>query len=183
MAAGLIYALDLGVNIGIAEGNVDEARPDSCAFALKLAEEGPEVALAALLNQLTWDWEAVRPALVAVEAPLHLGGFAKLGNAEATVRLQYGLHAIVQAVAVKFQTRLVAERSDTIRKHFLGVGRIGTRAETKTAVVKRCHMLGYLPKDCLDDNRADACAVWDWARHTHFRRPLLEAGRVLEFRR
>ena len=34
-------------------------------------------------------------------------------------------------------------------------------------MVKLAQMLGYIPKDCFDDNIADACALFDFAS-SHF---------------
>ena len=44
---------------------------------------------------------------------------------------------------------------------------MGSPAETKRAVVKMARLLGYIPKDCDDDDMADACAVFDFAS-SHF---------------
>jgi hypothetical protein len=60
----------------------------------------------------------------------------------------------------------------TVTKHFLGKGRwAGGRAARKNAIVRRCQVLGYFGLDCRDDDRADACAVWDWASVTLARVP------------
>jgi hypothetical protein len=73
----------------------------------------------------------------------------------------------------------------TVRKHFCGRAtatpkrrlggvrtskeRDGDRKATKAMVIKQAHLLGYIPRDCHDDDMADACALYDfgssyWAR-------------------
>lgn len=157
-----VYALDLAIRCGIAKG-MPGAIPLARTVVLKKPGQGPEVALSNLLAFLVDDWSDDLPALVVKERPLHLSAFAKLGNAEATVRLQYGMHAIVEALGVRFGVRVHEEYVGTIRRHFLGVGKLSTRPATKARVLQRCWLLGYLPRDCRDDNKADACATWDWA--------------------
>jgi hypothetical protein len=72
----------------------------------------------------------------------------------------------------------------TVRKHFCGratatkrrIGGVrtskeqsGDRRANKEMVIKQAHLLGYIPRDCHDDDMADACALYDfgssyWAR-------------------
>lgn len=160
--AGTIYALDLAIATGFAVGHPNTI-PRSGTVVLKKPSEDRAVALANLLSFLSREWKEDRPGLVAVEAPMHLGAWAKIGNSEANVRMQYGLHGIVEAMCVRFGIPRVEEYAQTIRKHFMGTPGRGERKATKAAVVNRCHLLGYFPRSCKDDNRADACAVFDWA--------------------
>lgn len=140
---------------------------------LKRAREPRHVAYANLIAFLAEEWGAAVPTLVAKEAMLPLEAFRKIENAQSTVYLQAGLHAIVEGMAIRFgltrdQVEDVAD--STARKHFIGKGRLGSRNETKAAVVQRCHVMGLMPRDCSDDNRADAIAVHDWACATFFSR-------------
>ncbi len=57
----------------------------------------------------------------------------------------------------------------TVRKHFCGVANAGNRADTKRMVLSRAKALRYVPFDCVDDNRADACAIFDYAAATFAR--------------
>ena len=101
------------------------------------------------------------------EAPLPLQAYRNLGNAAATVRMTHGLHSIVEGMCVRFGLHHEEVADATIRKHFIGRRNMGERANTKAAVIQRCHVLGYMPKECNDDNRADALALWDYAAAIH----------------
>lgn len=164
MAGGglLIYALDIGVRMGVAVGRPGEA-PASRSVRLKRPAQKPVVAGANLLAFLQAEWSAARPDLLFKEAPPALGGFARMTNSEATVRLTYALHGIAEAMAGRFGIRWEEKAVSSIRKHYLGFSGRGERAATKRAVIERGRMLGYLPAGCTDDNRADALAAWDYA--------------------
>lgn len=158
----MIMALDIGTRMGVAIG-----RPGivPASFAVRLKQRG-EPAAVALANAVAFLAKAIgehRPSIIVKEAPPALEGFAKMGNAAQTVRQTYGLHAIAEAMAVRFAVPWHDVHNATARKHFLGKGRLGSREETKRAVVARCHLLRYFGRDCLDEDRADACCVFDWA--------------------
>lgn len=164
--AGSILALDLATRCGYAFGPAG-AVPRSGTLVLK---RGDEPAAVAFSNLLFWLSDrlggAHAPALIVKEAPFHLGGFASQGNCEATVRFTYGLHAVVEGVAHRFGVPCRDVPDQTVRKHFIGRGRMGDRKTTKAAVLQRCRVLGLIPKDCSDDDRADAVAIHDWAAAT-----------------
>lgn len=155
-------ALDLGVRTGVAYGRVDEI-PTATALLLKKPTDHRSVAAAKLMDFLVAKFEEAPPALVAKEQMLSLGAFQSLGNAEATVRLHAGLHSIVESLCIRYGIKWTEAADSTIRKHFIGRARLGERRATKAAVLQRCHLLKMLPRDCLDDNLADACATHDWA--------------------
>jgi len=160
---GIIFALDLGSRrSGFAKGRPGE-KPVSGTAVLKKDHERRAVALGNLVAFLDAEWRKDKPSLVVTEAPPALQGFANMGNSEATVRATYGLHAIVEALCARHGILHDEVHDATARKHFLGKGRMGDRQETKNAVIARCHLLGLMPKDCRDDNRADALCVHDWA--------------------
>src|SRR5690606_10064657 len=92
-------------------------------------------------------------------------------NAAHTVRLTFGLHGVVDGVAERFDLDCREVHDATARKHFIGKGRMGDREATKRAVLTRCHQLGWLARDCRDEDRADALCVWDWACAHVARRP------------
>lgn len=160
--AGAIFALDLASRTGWAKGPVGTA-PQSGTTILKQGDEPAAVAFGNLIAWLDEEWKRERPALVVSEAPFSLQAFGKHKNAEATVKMTYGLHSILAGMCHRFSLRLEQVHAATVRKHFIGKGNAGSREETKAVVVHRCHVLSYMPKDCLDDNRADALATWDWA--------------------
>lgn len=168
---GAVFALDLAVNAGWAHGEPGE-RPASGVVRLKKPDERRDVAFSNLVAFLAERFADDRPALVAKEAMLPLEAFRTIGNAESTVRLHAGLHAITEAMCVRFGIRWEEATDSKIRKHFLGVGRLGDRVSTKAAVVNRCHVLGLMPRDCTDDNRGDALAVHDWCCATFCRRSM-----------
>lgn len=166
---GAVFALDLAVNTGWAFGPAGEV-PLSGAVRLKKPDEARDVSFANLVAFLADRFGDYHPALVVKEQMMALEAFRSIGNAEATVRMHAGLHAIVEAMCVRFGIPWRDVSDSTVRKHFLGKGRLGDRATTKAAVVERCHVLRLMPRACTDDNRGDALAVHDWACATLFRR-------------
>lgn len=162
MINGPIFALDLGQRSGFAVGKPGTI-PRSGTVVLKKPSEHRSVAFANFIEFLRAEWSKERPGLVVTEAPLPLQAFAKLGNGESTVRMTFGLAGIVEAMCVRFGVKHAEVHDATARKHLIGKGRLGDRESTKRAVISRCIALGYLPRGCEDDNRADACCVFDWA--------------------
>lgn len=167
--SGAVFALDLAVSTGWAHGAAGAA-PASGVVRLKKPGENRDVAFANLIAWLNERWSAEPPILVAKEKMLALEAFRSIGNAESTVRMHAGLHAIVEAMCVRHAIPWCEGADGTIRKHFIGVGKLGDRASTKEAVVNRCHVMRLLPLDVADDNRADAIACHDWASATFCRR-------------
>lgn len=159
---GLIFCLDVGVASGFAKGRPGDA-PVSGTVRLKQKGESIDVAFANLAAFLCQEFERDRPDLVVKEQMLALQAFMAMGNAESTVRAHAGYHAIVEALCVRFGIPWDDVADSTARKHFLGRAHMGSREETKAAVVARCQLLGLMPNDCNDDNRADALCVHDWA--------------------
>lgn len=163
---GSIFCLDLAQRCGFAAGPVGDI-PRSGAVLLKKPGEHRAIALGNLIAWMNTEWSRERPALVVKEAPLPLQAYRDRGNSEAAVLMAYGLHGVVEAMCSRFGLRLEQAHPATIRKHFIGKGRMGARDATKAAVVQRAQLLGFMPKDCFDEDRADAIAVWDWAA-AHF---------------
>lgn len=157
----MILALDLGQRMGIATGSPGN-KPASRSVVLKAKDASPDVAGASLLALLDGQFRAQPPRLVVKEAPLHLAAFARLGNAEATVRLTYALHGVVEGMCRRYGIAWQEVAPATVRKHFVGDGGL-KRDDAKAAVLARCKLLKYLDKDCQDEDRADSLAVWDWA--------------------
>lgn len=160
--SGPILAMDLGRRTGWAIGSPGEP-VRSGAVDLKRDGEPREVVFS---NMIAWLSERIRtelPAMIVKEAPLNLQAFAKMQSAEDTVVMTFGLHALVEGLAKRFGVPCRQIHDATVRKHFLGVGRMGTRKATKAAVVQRCRVLKLVPMDCADEDRCDAIAVHDWA--------------------
>lgn len=162
---GTIFSLDLGVRSGFAYGEPG-GRPSSGTVALKASSDHRCIAFSNLIAFLQERWSISKPALVVKEAPLPLQAFKSLGNAAFTVRVTLGLHGVVEGMCTRFGIPFEDIADATVRRHFIGKANCGNRAATKAAVVQRCHALGYIPRDCMDDNRADALATWDWAAAT-----------------
>lgn len=177
---GLIYAFDLGTRTGLAKGRPGEP-PYSCSLILKKTSEPRAIALGNLVAYLAEQWAQETPVLVVTEAPMTLEAFRTLRSSEANVRMHHSLHGVVEAMCARFgiADRLIESHNATVRKHFLGIGRLGDREATKAAVVKRCHMLGLMPHDCNDNDRADALATHDWACATYGRKSTSTLNLVL----
>lgn len=176
MIEGPVFALDLGVRSGFAFGAPGE-RPRVGTVTLKRNGEPRSVAFSNMIHFLNAEWTRCRPALVAKERWWGLGASGDRGNSEAVVYMHVGLHSIVEGMALRFGIPWQEAADSTIRKHFIGIGRKGSRDETKDAVKARCRLLKLMPVDPADpnfddDNLADACAVHDWACATFCRRSL-----------
>ena len=157
-----IFALDLGVRCGFACGRPNVS-PRSGIVLLKQAKEPRAIAGANLMAWLCDEWGKEQPALVVKEAALPLQAYKDRGNSEDAVKMAYALHGIMEALCVRFCVPCESVHPATIRKHFIGQGRAGSRTATKAAVVQRAILLGYIPRGCTDDDRADACSIWDFA--------------------
>lgn len=163
-----ILALDLAIRCGFASAEAGAAprMVKSGVVVLKERADDRSVAFGNLIAYLDKRFRDDRPDLVIKEAPLPLQAFRTLGNAAFTVRVTHALHGVTEGMCVRFGIRCEEVADATVRKHFIGRANCGARAATKAAVVQRCHALGYMPRDATDDNRADACALFDWAAAT-----------------
>jgi hypothetical protein len=159
---GAIAALDLAVRTGFAIGEAGSV-PRSSVVVLKRSNEDKHIAFGNLIAFLDETFRTETPSTLVKEAMLPLQAFMSLGNAEKTVRMQAGMHAIVEGMCARYGVAWLDVADSTVRKHFIGQARLGDRAATKRAVIHRCHMLKLMPADCFDDNRADALATHDWA--------------------
>lgn len=168
--SGLIYTLDLATRTGYCKGRPGE-RPVSGSVLLKRSEEGRRVAFGNLFAFLNAEWSKDKPWLVLTEGAMTLEAFKAVNSSEANVRLQYGLHAIAEGMSIRFGGRFIEANNSTVRKHFLGVPNMGKRDATKAAVVSRAQLLGHMPSDVYDEDRADAISIWDWACAVHGRTP------------
>lgn len=164
-----ILALDLATNAGFAIGD-SNGKPTSWSKPLKSSDHDPERAFAKLGIILRDIFEGDKPDLVVVEAPMSMGGMVRADNNNErgfsftsnpnTIYMLTGLVGVVFGICGPYGIKARKANVQQVRKHFLGVAR---PHEPKRAVLNRCHQLGWLPRDCKDDNRADALALWMYA--------------------
>ena len=178
----IVWGLDVATRTGFAFGSAG-AKPVSGSVVLKKPSEETDVACGNLLFFLQDRWRDAKPGLVAVEAPfsgaaVHAqrdradeDGKKRRGSSEAALRLAHELQGVVKAMCHVHGVRRVEVYPQTWRRHFIGKGRLGSRDETKAAVIHRAHLLGLMPRESQDDNRADALGIQDWACATHARVP------------
>jgi drug/metabolite transporter superfamily protein YnfA len=166
-----IIGLDVGRRMGFAEGEAGSKHPHSGSAQLGKVRAGIDESFGELLQWLDDAFRRRRPDLVAVEAPLSLRAYTKLGTAEDAVRAAYGQHAIIEAICWRWGIERVEVPVLTVRKHFTGKASHRGREFGKVAVISRCIQLGYVGRDEDDDNRCDALAVWDWASATIGKKP------------
>lgn len=160
----LIFALDIATYTGFAIGRAGEI-PHSGTVRLKKPHEGPEIAAFNMRCFLRDRLMLERPDLICIEHYLHPTA-QKSGDA---VILQLFCFGVAVSEAMARNVRVETPKAATIRKHFIGAANMGERKATKDAVIRRARLLGYIPRDCSDDNRADACALFDFAAATYAR--------------
>lgn len=154
----IILAIDPGTRTGIAIGD-SRANPDSFAILLAAPITGaPEDRAATLAARLIELIREHKPELIAIEA--FLPPHKQLAMAPAVISLM--LHGAVAAISGLYKIPLISIAPATWRKHFLGKSPKG-RFEIKSAVIDRAHLIGYLPKDVIDSDRAEALGIWDYA--------------------
>ncbi|MES2166588.1 MAG: hypothetical protein V4458_06085, partial [Pseudomonadota bacterium] len=154
---GLIFTLDLGVRAGFAKGRPGEM-PTSGIVILRSKQQSLADALGNLAAFLHEQFTSEKPACVVKETVMALEAFKQMNMSQDSVYAQVKYHGVVEMMCNRFGIPWSDLSDSTARKHFIGKGRMGSRDATKAAVVARCHALGYFPKDCNDDNRADAVA-------------------------
>lgn len=161
----IIWSFDPGVNLGFCVGDARaKATPASRLVRLAKDREG-----AALLKFWQAELKLGRPALVFKEAGLEPAAMARVGMSGVAIEKTLGLHFLLKTLADAYSIPIKEEKPDRIRKHFIGAGRLGTREATNRAVISRAQVLGYMPRDVFDWDRANACAGWDYAK-AHFAR-------------
>lgn len=156
----LIWSFDPGVNLGFAVGR---AGGTPLSRTVRLANKKPGQAFAALAEFFQQEAKLERPDVIVKEAPLTPAAMAQIGMSGDSINLTLGFHAILVLMAYRWNVPMHSETNQTIRKHFIGVGKVGDREATNRAVVSRCWQLGYVPRDVVDWDRCNALAGWDWA--------------------
>ena len=159
---GNILALDLGVNCGFAVGRPGDV-PTSGSVRLKKASEPRDAATFNLRGFLIKQITENRPSLIVKEAMLHVGAFQSLKISQDVILAHAEYHGEVKTTCYAYGIPWEDAPNATVRKHFIGIGRTSDRASTKAAVISRAKLLGYMPKDSFDEDRADALAIFDWS--------------------
>lgn len=164
-----ILAVDAATRCGFAIGPAGAA-PKSWSERLRSGDDEPERAFKRMGIILRDLFALDRPDLVVIEAPMSMGGMVeadensprgfKFKSNPETIYMLTGLVAVVFGICGPYGVRARKVNVQTVRKHFLGVAR---PEDPKRAVLTQCHRLGWMPKDCRDDNRADACALHCYA--------------------
>jgi hypothetical protein len=158
---GTVYAFDVGRLTGFCYGRPGGV-PISGSWTLYKPSEGMGRGFANLIACMQELFDAEPPGLVVWATPPTPQAIRSFGSSTATLKALYGYPAILEGVALRYDSFVKEIHEATARKHFMGKGRMGTREATKDAVLARCHLLGYFEPSIQDDNRGDACALWDW---------------------
>lgn len=164
MAVERLATLDLSTRAGFAFGAPGRV-PRSGTVKLKDRSDPPAAAARNLGCFLRDQFTLERPDLVVYEAAFSAAAMLDMGNSSRTADLSWQLVGAVEAVCGCYGIRTETAHVQTVRKHFTGKGQWGGRDEAKRQTIARCHLLRLFPTDCRDDNRADACAIFDWASH------------------
>ncbi len=152
----IILAIDPGTKCGFAVGNSAKV-PVSWSVHLS-STHSPEDLAATFGSMILGLTRKHRPELVAIER--FISPVAQPSGAPVITSLM--LHGAVAAICGILKVPLVSISPATWRKHFLGSVPKG-RKEVKTAAVKRAQLLRYVPPDCADQDRAEACGIWDYS--------------------
>ncbi len=102
---------------------------------------------------------------------MNLEAYRARRNSQDRVRMDYGLHGVLEAMCSRHGLRLITVHVSTVRKHLLGYGRARDDDERiKESVVQRCQLIGLMPRTSNDEDRADAVAIWEYACATYGQR-------------
>jgi hypothetical protein len=164
-----ILAIDAATNCGFAWGD-SNGRPFSVSERLRTKEDDPERAFKNIGRAVRNFLEVEQPELVIIEAAINLGGMVELDpqsergfrfkSKQETIYILCGLVGAAVAICGCYGIPAKKANVQTVRKDFLGVAR---PENPKLAVLSQCIRLGWLERDCNDDNRGDALALWSFA--------------------
>lgn len=150
-----LVALDLGTKMGVAIGDV-RGVPTCATVVIGEAGAAHPSRFAFVMD---WTHRLIRdeaPDLIAIEKPIAAGP----KGGEERVMLAMGIRASIFGVAHMRGVRTREYAVSTVRKHFLGSGRVAS-ALAKKRTFQMCRSLGW---DVEDFEQSDAAAVWDLAR-------------------
>lgn len=162
----IVLALDIALRCGWACDSHQPGVPRSSTFRAPSTIAGADGGVdrgASFLGFHTWlrsqIIETKAQALV-YEAPMVTVGnktvARNFGTSDATIRLLHGFQAIAEACAESAAIPCYEKAVSSVRKHFCGSGRAD-----KQQVMMRCRQLGWV---FVDDNAADALALWSLAK-------------------
>jgi hypothetical protein len=161
--SAIVYAFDLGRLSGVASGAAGDERPSSDVWELKRPGDRAGVAGWSLIAACRSRWKIKRPDLVVKEAAPTYEAMRRMRNGQSAMLATASYHAILEATCYGLGVECISVWPATWRKHFLGRPHYGNRDATKHASIARCHELGYFGTNEVDDNRAEACGIWDYA--------------------
>lgn len=146
----IFIALDIATATGVAVGD-PTGEPTFFTEKLGAGSQGSRFAgMMLLVRRLIKDHQ---PNLIAIERIMAQGG----GGGQSRAELAGGLRGVVLCSAFVSNSRVREFYVATIRKHFIGEGRL-KRKEAKERTINECQMRGWQVEN---DNEADALALWD----------------------
>lgn len=157
----VLLTLDLATTYGFALGDI--SGDATVSGSRRLRGDEPEEKAADLIGWLLDLWDVSPWDQLTFEAPIESATMGGKTN-QATARVLLSLPTVAGAISLRLGVRMDRIRrakADDVRKHFIGTARTGDRAQTKRAVIQRCNQLGWYP---VDDNEADALALYDYQR-------------------
>ncbi len=168
-----IQTIDPGARMGVCFGEAGAPRPRVEAVILRKKGQGVEKMAANLGCYLRDRWTLDRPDLVVIENTDNPMAYR---SADAALSQIY-CHGALHAMAGIYGVRVESVHSSTYRVHFAGKRSAAPkrdhkrtpaeqrqdREDTNNMIVGRAILLGYLPRDCKDWEKAAAVAMWDWA--------------------
>jgi hypothetical protein len=178
-----VLALDLARKTGWALGTVHDAVPES--GSITITNEGASMGkLFSSWRLYLRDFLSLHPDIrvVVFESPLppmHKAGDTNIS----TIRRLMGLAAVTEELLYTYNAQdrrnapytpidIREARVSDVRSYFIGSNR-HKRDEAKELTKKQCRLLGWKP---VDDNAADALALWDYQRAILMKQDLFRRG-------
>jgi len=147
---------------GFSFGGPNDGSPRGGVWKLPGADELVfDRTLASVGDSMSMLIRMIRATHVVIEAPLLLNDSQ---HAAHTAMALIQLTGAMRAAATRAGCRVSLVAVSTVRKHFIGHGRL-PGAQAKRAVQDRCRQLGWAFED---DNDADAKAVWAWGMAKYY---------------
>lgn len=153
-----IFACDPGIRTGFAFGVAGEI-PRSGTVILKEKKDPIELVPANLAIWLKREFTMQRPDIIIAERYLHPG--AQFSAAPVISSLM--ISGAIRAMAGVYGVRVEEPAAATVRHHFCGKANAGDRTSTNLMVLRQAIAVGYVPRDSLDLDRANACSLFDYA--------------------
>lgn len=172
-----VLSFDLATRSGWAMGAPDDLAPISGSQQLRRPDSDDgilEFNIGALFIDLC---RHRMPDLVVWETPMTPEAWFQLCQRQGrpqngpSLIIQNTLAGVLKRECWRKEIPFAYVARQTIMKHYTGQrhwnsgkGKADGRAIGKKKVLERAIQLGHLPKDCRDDDRGDAIALWDYAR-------------------